>query len=99
MHTETERCHGEHCDHAKGKRQAHIGNAQHAITKRVDDVDQGIEFGNIDPELGQQIHGVKYATQVNQWREHKGGDNGNIIEAVGEDRIDKAGQCEKCGGH
>gem|GEM_PF-3992281 len=81
---------GKHNKHHYSDKDVAIGNAQKAIAKAIDDVENGIEERDFLPKGRQQRNGVEHAAQIGQGREDKGGDDKEIIEFLGKDRVEKS---------
>lgn len=75
----------------------HIAEPQESVAKRIDHVNDRIAVGQHLPEWWQQLNGVE-DSEIGQGCQHKGGDDADIIEALGKHRINQSSEREQGGG-
>ena len=55
-------------------------DAKHAFTKKTDEIINGVKVRQRAPDAAKFINAVKHATEINEWREHKGNKHGGVVK-------------------
>ncbi len=67
-----------------------VGYAEEAVAEGVDHIQDGVEVGDALPELREQFYRVEHAAEVGQRGEDEGGDDGDVVELLGEHAVEAA---------
>ena len=71
-----------------------VGDTEEAIAEAVDEVEEGINVGDVLRELRQIVYGIEDAAEVNQGLQDEGGDEVDSVDRFGVDAVDEAGKAK-----
>ena len=98
-HGQTKEGDHESDNHGEGETQIYIRHPKEAIAEGVHHINDGIDLRYRLPDLRQQTQAIEDAPQIGQWGQDKGGNDGYIVEGIGEYGIDQSRQRKHHGGH
>lgn len=80
--------------HAHAQRQTDVGRAEEAPSEPADQIDDGVEQGDLLPERRKHGDGIEASTQKRKRRDHHQRDHLKFLEAVSPNANDKSEKTE-----